>query len=92
MPLYDTVCDSGHATEQMLALKDRDKPEPCSECGKPTKRVLLRAPRIDWGRMAIKGVSPEFGDRFDRIHKQQREKEERSLEVHGDYGPRPGAD
>jgi hypothetical protein len=31
-------------------------------------------------------------DKFERMHKEQRAKEEKSLLTHGDYGPRPGAD
>ncbi len=92
MPMYDYRCDNGHVTEQIVPLAERDKAADCP-CGKAAKRVLLTPPRIDWLAMgAQRDASPEFIDRFDRLHKQQKDKEERSAREHGDYGPRPGAD
>ena len=90
MPLYDFECESGHVTEDMV--KSTIKEIPCPTCGQPANRVWLKAPDFDWGAMgAQRNVSPEFTERFERVHKQQLDKEKKSMENHGDYGPRPGA-
>jgi hypothetical protein len=39
---------------------------------------------------AQKNVSPEFQAKFDKMHKEQKAKEEKSLEDHGDYGASHG--
>lgn len=65
----------------------------CSKCGGTAHRVFLSAPKLDWsGIGAQASASPEFVDRFEKAHKQQKKIEERTMAEHGDYGPRPGAD
>jgi hypothetical protein len=88
---HDFKCPEGHVTEQYV---HRDTTEsPCEVCGLLAKRVFLVAPRVDWLSLgASRFASPEAIQRWDRMHKEQKDKEERSLAEHGDYGPRPGAD
>ena len=92
MILYDFRCPAGHVTEHLLKLSQRTEPQECPTCGAKSERVVVDPPKWDYGRMAVNSDSPEFIDRFERSHLQQKEKERRSLEEHGDYGPRPGAD
>jgi putative FmdB family regulatory protein len=40
MPFYVYECKAGHQTEGLCSIEDRDKPVPCSTCGKKkTKRI-----------------------------------------------------
>lgn len=65
----------------------------CPHCLGTAERVFLKAPSPDWLSLAQgESASPEAIDKFDRMHRQQKEKEERCMQEHGDYGPRPGAD
>jgi len=53
---------------------------------------MITPPRIDWLSMAgQKNVGPEVADRYDKMCRQQKAKEQKSLDTHGDYGPSPGA-
>jgi hypothetical protein len=62
------------------------------ECGGNALR-LLSCPRIDRLAMAVSvGATATSIDHFDRLHQQQRAKEERCFDRNGDYGKRPGAD
>ncbi len=56
MPLFDFICSDGHRTERYLSR--RENPDPaCSECDKPTKRLISRFAAI-WTR----NIS-EYGDK-----------------------------
>ena len=94
MPAYDYRCETcGNVHEDLVKLKDRDEPQNCPQCGGTATRALITPPRIDWLSMvASPSAGPETLDRYDRMCRAQKEKEERSLAEHGDYGPRPGAD
>lgn len=53
---------------------------PCPKCGANSKQVFLTAPKIDWGAMGAQpNVSPEFIDRFHRVHEKQLEKEKKDF-------------
>lgn len=90
MPLYDYRCANGHVTEERRSFDEREIK--CSECGAHSIRVFLTTPSLDYGRMAMGDGCASAIDRFDRMHREQRKKEEKSLREHGDYGPRPGSD
>lgn len=94
MPMYDYQCTKcGNVHEDLVKLSQRDEPQDCRACDGTATRAMITPPRIDWLGMGYqKNVSPEFIDRYERVIKQQKAKEEKSLRDHGDYGPRPGAD
>lgn len=63
----------------------------CPDCGGNAQRQLS-APRINHSAMALSdSASPASIDYFERSHKQQRAKEERSFARNGDYGKAPGS-
>jgi hypothetical protein len=84
--LHDFECEDGHLTEQFVSSDTQIVP--CERCPKPASRVYLRAPRLDWLGMAQgSNAGPEFVDRFDRVHKKEKARQEKILATHGDYGP-----
>lgn len=92
MILHDYRCRRcGHTEEH--AVKPHETALPCTKCLGTAERVYLKAPSPDWLSLAQgENASPEAIDKFDRMHRQQTAKEEKSKREHGDYGPRPGAD
>lgn len=92
MIMHDHRCkECGSVTEALVQASVRSVS--CQRCGGHATRVILKAPQPDWARLAMgDNASPEAIDRFERLHKQQREKEAETYKEHGDYGPRPGAD
>lgn len=87
MPIHDFRCTHCGTVHEAL-VKWNDTERDCPECGKVAVRVFLSAPKLDvLGMGAQKNVSPEFQDRFDKLHRDQKAKEEKSLKEHGDYGP-----
>ena len=92
MPLYDYRCSACSNVEERAATPE-ERELSCSNCDATAVRIWLTAPKPDWLSLAQgEGASPEAIDKFDRMHRQQRDKEERSFDEHGDYGPEPGAD
>ena len=90
MPLYDHRCPEGHVTEHFHP-SDVDTVK-CPVCDLEAPRVYLTLAKPNWLALAQgSSASPEAIDRFEKMHKQQADKEAKSLENHGDYGPRPGA-
>lgn len=77
MPIYEFTCTAcEHEHEELVKVGTQTCA--CSACGATSHKVIRTAPQIDWGRMgAQKNVSPEFIDRFERVHKEQRAKEEK---------------
>lgn len=93
MPIHDFRCANGHITEQLVKSDVTRIQCPVCATGTLANRVFLTAPRVDWLALgASRHASPEAVERWDRMHKEQKAKEEKSFEEHGDYGPRPGAD
>ena len=91
MPLHDFRCRRcKHVHEHMVDAGTTSMP--CTECLGTAERVFLVAPKPDWlGLAQGDSASPEAIDKFDKMHKQQAEKESKAQAEHGDYGPRPGA-
>lgn len=86
MPIHDFRCDAGHIHDALVKADDLTRE--CPECGNLAKRVFLKTPTMSILTMgAQKHVSPEFQDKFDKMHRDQKAKEEKSLKEHGDYGP-----
>lgn len=88
MPLHDFKCANGHVHEELLSIHWKSEESmPCTECDKPSFRVFLTPPRIDWAGMAQgDNAGPEFVARFDKVHQDKAEKERRCWNEHGDYG------
>ena len=93
MPIKEFKCSEGHYSEAMV--KHDVKDHICPECGNPSKQVFRTPPRIDWLRMgAQENVSPEFIDKFDKMHRKQKAKEEAFEKEHGEgeyYNRAPGS-
>lgn len=87
--LYDYECPCGHVFE------DLTNGEPlvyCFDHGTYADR-LFPAPRIDRSRIALSAsASPESIAHFDRVHRQRKAIEEKSMADHGDYGKAAGSD
>lgn len=94
MPLHDFRCTGCSHVHTEIVRWDEETYE-CPECGNESVRVFLKAPKPNWLAMgAQKNVSPEFEERFDRLHKKQKEKEEKFEREHGEgeyYNRMPGS-
>ncbi len=87
MPLHDYQCKAGHVVEHLVTIHDYKDERTCEDCGQPAKLVFLTPPKIDWAGMAMgASAGPEFIDRFEKVHKDQAEKERKCWNEHGDYG------
>lgn len=84
--IHDFRCANGHVHDAYVSSGTTEVP--CPQCREPAQRVFLRAPRLDWAGMAQgENAGPEFIDRFEKNHRKEKEKQEKSLREHGDYGP-----
>jgi putative FmdB family regulatory protein len=90
MPIFDFKCGScGAITEDLV--RSSVTTIPCVSCGKASTKQLA-APRVNWLAMGSqRDASPEAIIKFDRMHRQQKAKEEKSYAEHGDYGPHAGS-
>jgi len=92
MPLHDYECTKCGNVHEHFVYGSVENLE-CIDCGGLAKRVYLVAAKPHWAALAQgDSASPEAIARFDRVHRQQKAKEDKSFAEHGDYGPRPGAD
>lgn len=92
MPIHDFRCSYCHHVHDAL-VKWNDTERECPACGKVAVRIFLSTPKLNYLAMgAQKNVSPEFQEKFDKMHRDQKAKEEKSLEEHGDYGASHGYD
>jgi len=86
MPIHDFRCPAGHVHDALVKFDETSRE--CPECGNLAERVFLTGPRLNYLAMGTQeNVSPEFQARFDKLHRDQKAKEEKSLKEHGDYGP-----
>lgn len=92
MPLHDFECTKCGATREHFVYGNTAEVE-CMNCGAIAKRVFLTPAKPHWAALAQgNSASPEAIARFERVHKQQKAKEDKSYSDHGDYGPAPGGD
>ena len=91
MPIKEFTCTAcEHEHDELVGLNVHDAL--CPKCGANSKQQFRTPLNFDWGAMgAQQNVSPEFQDRFDRVHREQKEKERRNLMEHGDVGRMPGS-
>lgn len=77
MPIYEFTCtECEHEHEEFVKLGTQA--HDCPQCGATSHKVIRSAPEINWGAMgAQRNAGPEFIDRFERVHRQQKEKEEK---------------
>lgn len=84
MPIHDFRCKACDHVEAHLVKWDV-KTHKCSECGNESKRVFLKLAQPNWLAMgAQSNASPEFVERFDKMHKKQAEKEKAFEKEHGE--------
>lgn len=89
--LFDWRCKSCEAEFEELEHSDVFR-LPCPKCGETALRIIS-CPRIDKTAMALQDGATETSiAHFERIHQQQKAKEEKSYREHGDYGKSPGSD
>lgn len=87
MPIHDFRCRDCGSIHDALVKAD-ELMHTCPECNGMADRVILRAPGLNYLAMGTQeNVSPEFQKRFDKIHSDQKAKEEKCIKEHGDYGP-----
>ena len=94
MPIHDYRCnDCSHVFDALV--KWDEYTHECPKCGNESKRVFLKAPTPNWLAMGAQdNVSPEFQERFDRMHRDQAEKEKKFEKEHGEgeyYNRAPGS-
>lgn len=93
MPLHDFRCSAcDHVHEELV--KHDVKSYDCPKCGNESKRVFLKLAKPNYLAMgAQENVSPEFQERFDKMHRKQAAKEAAFEKEHGEgqyYNRAPG--
>lgn len=93
MPTYNYVCEKCETEEDRFILKISERQEQkCGECGERLTQVIRQAPAPHWTSLAMgDSASPEAINKFEKMRREQRSKEEKSKREHGDYGKSPGA-
>lgn len=78
MPIKEFTCPvCGHEHEELVGVNAREAP--CPKCSSNSQQVFRTAPRIDWMAMGAQAnVSPEFIDRFEKVHREGAEKEKKA--------------
>lgn len=92
MPTYEYTCPKcGNQDDIWCKVSERGD-QVCTECGETTKQVVRTPAQPHWTSLALSAnASPEAIRKFDKMHKQQRDKESKSKTEHGDYGKAPGS-
>lgn len=89
--LFDFRCKQCKREFEELVKSDVFRIQ-CPKCNGTALRIISPI-RIDKTALALtEGASPESLRHFERIHQQQKAKEEKSKREHGDYGKAPGSD
>ena len=89
--MFDFRCKKCDAMFEDLVKPDVFQAQ-CPKCGQSANRIIS-CPRIDKTAMALQeGATETSLSHFERIHQQQKVKEEKSMREHGDYGKAPGSD
>ena len=93
MPLHDFRCMSCDHVHTELVKWD-ETTHPCPKCDNESKRVFLKPPKPNWLAMGAQdNASPEFLDKWEKMHKDQKTREEAFEKEHGEgeyYNRTPG--
>lgn len=91
MPTYSYTCTAcGERFDAYKPMAER-KTHDCPECGATAKQRMVPV-NFDNMSMGCDPAMPTSSDKFDRMMRQQTEKEKKAYREHGDYGPAPGSD
>ena len=91
MILHDFRCEDCGSVQEHYCHSD-DRLAVCDACHGVSHRVILQAAKPHWSSLAQgDSASPEAISRFERMHKKQKAKEDKTYAEHGDYGNAPGA-
>ena len=89
--LFDFRCTKCAETFEDM-VKPSDYWVACPKCGGNARRSISPV-RINHYSMAMsESASPGTLSKFDRLHQQQKAKEEKAYRDHGDYGKAAGSD
>lgn len=87
MPLHDFRCNSCDAVAEHFVSGDTRTVE-CPVCGSDATLIFLTCAKPLWMSLAMgENASPEAIDKFEKMHKQKADKELKTKQEHGDYGP-----
>ena len=67
MPLYDYECSCGSVFDAQASVAKRHKHK-CPDCGRPAKLVILKAPALDYQKMAMDNGFPTAVSRWEKDH------------------------
>jgi hypothetical protein len=91
MIIHDYRCEECNQVEEHYVSQE-DQLWICDECGGVSHRVILQAAKPHWLSLAQgDSASPEAINKFEKMHKNQKAKEDKSYAEHGDYGTAPGS-
>jgi hypothetical protein len=91
MILHDFRCTECSEVEEHYC-RAGEQASVCDACGGVSQKILRSLAKPHWSSLAQgDSASPEAISRFERMHKQQKAKEDKSYAEHGDYGAAPGA-
>ena len=93
MPIHDFRCDScGHVRAELVKWDVKNLP--CPKCDNDSKRVFLKLAKPNYLAMgAQENVSPEFKERFDKMHRKETKRQQSFEKEHGEgeyYNTAPG--
>jgi putative FmdB family regulatory protein len=92
MATYEYTCPNcGHEFERWCTISER-KNQNCPECDNIGRQVVRTPAQPHWTSLAMgDSASPEAIKRFDKMRREQKDKETKSMSEHGDYGRSPGS-
>lgn len=84
MPTYEYTCPACGHEEEIWCKSSVRHDQRCAECGTATTQVIRHAPQPHWTSLAMgESASPEAIKRFDKMRRDQRDKEEKAVREHG---------
>ena len=92
MPTYDYRCPNCGASDERFVKVTERLHQYCGECESLLTQVILKAPAPHWSSLAMgDSASPEAIKKFESMRREQRAREEKIYNEHGDYGKAPGS-
>ena len=92
MPTYEYTCpECGHEFEAFCKVSQR-MDQNCTECGNTGRQQVRTPAQPHWTSLAMgDSPSPEAIKRFDKMRRDQADKESKCMRDNGDYGKSPGS-